>query len=132
MGIGSADYNDDGWMDIYISNDFLSNDILYINQQDGTFRNEIAEFIREQSYNGMGNDIGDFNNDGRTDIYYQGYISWSGLTEWETTTDNYDIDSNHTIDFNGDGIEDKFDIGYLNDNLENIYRSLLNSSASYG
>ncbi len=53
---------------------------------------------------------GDFNNDGRTDILYQNNISWSGLTEWESTTDNYNIDSNHIIDFNGDGIEDRLNI----------------------
>lgn len=53
---------------------------------------------------------GDFNNDGRTDILYQNYVSWSGLTEWETNTENHNIDPNHKIDFNGDGIEDKFNI----------------------
>ena len=53
---------------------------------------------------------GDFNNDGRTDIFYQDNISWSGLTEWESTTDNYSVDPTHIIDFNGDGIEDKLNI----------------------
>lgn len=56
----------------------------------------------------------DLNNDGRTDIYYQNYVSWSGVTEWEYTTENYNIDPNHVIDFNGDGKEDRLSI--TNDN----------------
>jgi hypothetical protein len=55
---------------------------------------------------------GDFNNDGRTDILCQDYISWSGLTEWEPITDQYNIDSNHVIDFNSDGVEDRLNIVY--------------------
>ena len=57
---------------------------------------------------------GDFNNDGRTDILYQDYISWSGLTEWETHTEYHTIDYSHIIDFNGDGIEDKLNIVHPN------------------
>ena len=53
---------------------------------------------------------GDFNNDGRTDILYQGFISWSGLTEWEVHTEYHSLDINHLVDFNGDGIEDKMEI----------------------
>ena len=53
---------------------------------------------------------GDFNADGRTDIIYQDYISWSGLTEWEAITNQYIVDSNHMIDFNGDGVEDRLNI----------------------
>jgi len=57
---------------------------------------------------------GDFNNDGRTDILYQGYISWSGLTEWQKHTEYNYIDISHIIDFNGDGIEDKLQIVHPN------------------
>ncbi len=55
-------------------------------------------------------EYGDFNNDGRTDILCNSYISWSGMTDWEYTTDNYTIDPNHIIDFNGDGNEDEISI----------------------
>ena len=65
----AADLNLDGWPDIYVSNDYLSNDILYINNQDGTFSNRIAEFIGHQSQFSMGNDVADFNNDGYIDFY---------------------------------------------------------------
>lgn len=53
---------------------------------------------------------GDFNNDGRTDILNQGFVSWSGLTEWETATESYNTSPNHFVDFNGDGIEDSLQI----------------------
>lgn len=68
LGIGISDINQDGLPDIYVSNDFVSNDILYVNQGDGTFKNRISEFINHQSHNGMGNDLADINNDGLTDI----------------------------------------------------------------
>ena len=68
LGLAISDIDLDGWPDIYVSNDFISNDLLYINNSDGTFSNQIASSIQEQSYNGMGNDVGDFNNDGIPDI----------------------------------------------------------------
>lgn len=68
LGVGVSDLNQDGYPDIYVSNDFISNDILYINQGDGTFKDRSNEFLSHQSHNGMGNDIADINNDGLTDV----------------------------------------------------------------
>ncbi len=68
LGVAISDLNADGWPDIYVANDFLSNDILYINNQNGTFTNRISEFLKHESYNGMGVDVADFNNDGHPDI----------------------------------------------------------------
>jgi hypothetical protein len=68
LGIAVADINQDGWLDIYISNDYMPNDILYINNQDGTFSNRTREYIRHQSMFSMGSDIADYNNDGYLDI----------------------------------------------------------------
>lgn len=68
LGLAISDLNYDGWPDIYVSNDYLTNDILYINNQDGTFTNKIKENIRHQSKFSMGNDISDYNNDGYLDI----------------------------------------------------------------
>ena len=62
------DVNKDQWVDLFITNDYLTNDLLYINQQDGTFKNEIDEHLLHQSKFSMGSDAGDFNNDGYTDI----------------------------------------------------------------
>jgi hypothetical protein len=68
LGLAISDINLDGWPDIYITNDYLSNDLLYINNQDGTFTNKIADYIRHTSYSAMGNSVTDINNDGLVDI----------------------------------------------------------------
>ncbi len=69
LGVAISDINQDGWPDIYVSNDFIYNSLLYINRGDGSFENQAGRYIRRQSYNAMGNDIADFNNDGRADIF---------------------------------------------------------------
>lgn len=68
LGVKVSDINLDGWPDIYAANDFQSNDLLWINQKDGTFKNEAAQYLKHQTHNGMGVDIADFNNDGLPDI----------------------------------------------------------------
>ena len=68
LGVSISDLDYDGWSDIYVSNDYLSNDIMYINNGDGTFTDKISEFVKHQSKFSMGNDIADFNNDGYLDI----------------------------------------------------------------
>ncbi|SEJ21762.1 Repeat domain-containing protein [Dyadobacter sp. SG02] len=68
LGIAVTDVNNDGWPDVYISNDYVSNDLLYINQHNGTFKNEIASYFKHQSYSAMGNDAADIDNDGLVDF----------------------------------------------------------------
>jgi hypothetical protein len=68
LGVNVCDLNQDSWPDIYVSNDFMSNDLLWINQRDGTFRNQIGEYFKHQTHNGMGIDVADFNNDALQDI----------------------------------------------------------------
>ncbi|MHA4811917.1 VCBS repeat-containing protein [Flavitalea flava] len=63
-----TDINQDGWADIYVSNDFLSNDILYINNHDGTFTDRSKAYFKHTSEAGMGQDVEDINNDGLLDI----------------------------------------------------------------
>lgn len=68
LGISIGDFNGDNWPDIYIANDFIYNDLLYINQKDGTFKEEIQDYLAVQTYNSMGCDLADINNDGFSDL----------------------------------------------------------------
>jgi len=68
LGLAITDINNDQWPDIYISNDFVGNDILYINNQNGTFSNQAATYFKHTSFAGMGNDVADINNDGLVDV----------------------------------------------------------------
>ncbi len=65
----TGDLNNDGWPDIYISNDFSSPDFLYMNNGDGTFQEVVKEATAHTAFYGMGVDIADYNNDGLLDIY---------------------------------------------------------------
>jgi len=69
LGIGIADINQDGWPDLYICNDYSVPDFLYINTKNGKFTDATDRAIGHTSHSSMGNDIADFNNDGRPDIY---------------------------------------------------------------
>ena len=68
LGVGLCDINQDGWIDVYCSNDFISNDLLYVNNQDGTFSEKSGKYFKHFSHNGMGMDIADFNNDALLDV----------------------------------------------------------------
>lgn len=63
-----CDINNDGWKDIYVSDDFLSENILYINNHDGTFTNRAKDYFKHTSFNSMGQDVVDINNDGLPDV----------------------------------------------------------------
>ena len=69
LGVNIADINQDGWQDIYVSNDYIEPDYVYINNGDGTFTDRLTEYMQHISYFSMGCDISDFNNDGWPDIF---------------------------------------------------------------
>lgn len=64
-----SDFDQDGWLDIYVANDYVTNDLLYINQRDGTFSNRIADVFKHQAASAMGSDLADINNDGHLDLF---------------------------------------------------------------
>jgi len=68
LGVAIADINKDGWKDIYVTNDFFGSDNLYINNKNGTFSDDIRQYVKHTSQNAMGVDINDINNDGLADI----------------------------------------------------------------
>ncbi len=68
LSVVTADLNNDGWMDIFVGNDYADNDYFYINQKNGTFKDEVKTMTNHLSLFSMGADIADLNNDGLEDI----------------------------------------------------------------
>lgn len=69
LGVSVGDINNDGYPDVYVSNDSYERDYLYINQKNGTFKDELEDWMQHTSFSSMGADIGDINNDGYSDIF---------------------------------------------------------------
>ena len=92
LGVAIADINMDGWQDIYVGNDFHENDYLYINQKDGTFKDESTKQLMHTSQFSMGVDVADINNDAFPEIIsmdmlpYDPYMLRRSLSE-----DDYNI-----------------------------------------
>ena len=109
LGVAVADVNRDGRPDIYVSNDVAPNDVLYINNGDGTFTDKAGLWLKHASFAGMGVDIADFNNDGWPDILQMdmmpaaldrrkrmsGYLSFNGRIDLRRRgfRDDYDVNS---------------------------------------
>ncbi|TXF89900.1 RNA-binding protein [Neolewinella aurantiaca] len=68
LGLNICDINHDGWPDIYVTNDYVTNDLLWINNQDGTFTDRADDYFKHSAYSAMGNDVSDLNNDGLEDV----------------------------------------------------------------
>jgi hypothetical protein len=68
LAVTAADINADGWMDLYVSNDYIEPDFIFINNHDGTFTDHYSDYLKHSCQASMGNDIEDINNDGLVDI----------------------------------------------------------------
>ncbi len=68
LGLIAADLNNDGWQDLYVSNDFQVPDFFYLNNKNGTFKEVLTESLQHTSMFGMGIDASDFTNDGLMDF----------------------------------------------------------------
>jgi enediyne biosynthesis protein E4 len=69
LGVTVSDVNSDGWPDVYVSNDFFERDYLYVNQKNGTFKDDFENLMQHTSLSSMGADIQDINNDGYPDVF---------------------------------------------------------------
>ncbi len=78
LAVASHDFNDDGWPDIYVGNDFHENDYIYINQKDGTFKESSKDLMHHSTQFSMGIDIQDINNDGMLDLFTTDMMPYDG------------------------------------------------------
>jgi len=69
MGVSVGDINQDGWMDIYVSNDFFERDYIYINNHDGTFKETLVDMMKSIPISSMGSDMADINNDHYPEVF---------------------------------------------------------------
>lgn len=92
LGATVGDVNGDHYPDIYVSNDFFERDYLYINQRDGTYKDELENWMQHTSLASMGADLGDINNDGLPDIFTTDMLPYEDKRIKTTTSfENYDV-----------------------------------------
>jgi hypothetical protein len=82
------DYDNDGWPDLYVTNDFDEPDALYHNNRDGTFTNVINRVVPHVPYSAMGSDLGDINNDGRVDFMVADMAASNHVADQRTMADS--------------------------------------------
>jgi hypothetical protein len=119
LGVSVADLDKDGWLDLYISNDFFERDYIYMNNGDGTFSEDLENQMRSTSLSSMGSDVADINADGLPEIFVTDMLAKSD--------DRYKT----TMTFeNWDKYQYNFKNGYYRQNTRNTLH--LNNGISFG
>jgi len=103
LGVTVGDINQDGWMDIYISNDFFERDYIYMNNGDGSFRETLTDMMPSISAASMGADMADINNDHYPEIFVTDMIpehdarlkTKTTFDSWDSYKSNYDNGYHH-------------------------------------
>ena len=91
LGVAIEDLNNDGWPDIYVSNDYNEEDYFYVNQKDGTFKEAIRDHFDHTSLFSMGSDVADINNDGLPEVFTLDMLPEGNFRQKMTSgSDNYD------------------------------------------
>lgn len=108
LGLVASDLNNDGWKDLYLSNDFNVPDYLYINNQDGTFSEAIKKASGHTSFFGMGIDAADFNNDG-----------WIDLIQSEMNPEDYKRSKKNMASMNPASFQERRELGFHHQYMQN-------------
>ena len=91
LGVTVGDINQDGWMDIYVANDFFERDYIYINNHDGTFKESLVDMMRSISAASMGGDMADINNDHYPEVFATDMLpEHNDRLKTKTTFDSWD------------------------------------------
>ncbi|HAM09496.1 MAG TPA: hypothetical protein DCP74_04280 [Bacteroidales bacterium] len=91
LGVSAGDIDQDGWMDIYVSNDFFERDYIYINNRDGTFKETLTDMMRSISAASMGADLADLNNDHYPEVFATDMVpEHNDRLKTKTTFDNWE------------------------------------------
>ena len=104
-----GDFNNDGWDDIYVSNDFFQPDAMYLNQKDGTFKDDVLNGFDHISLNSMGADYGDINND-----------TYPDLITLDMLAENYARSKENMAAMSTSGFRKLVDIGYHHSYMANM------------
>ncbi len=103
LGVTVGDINQDGWLDIYVSNDFFERDYIYLNNHDGTFRETLTDMMGSVSAASMGGDMADINNDHFPEIFTTDMVpehndrlkTKTTFDSWESYKSNVDNGYHH-------------------------------------
>ena len=101
LGLSIADFNNDGWEDIFVGNDFLANDLLYLNNKNGTFSQTANQSMAHHGQFTMGSDAADINNDGLLDLLTVDMMpsDYSELKKMANPSNNYYFEKSKSLGF---------------------------------